>query len=111
VEAPEYVGSHACKMLALRGFEPITLDNLSRGNRWEVKWGPLEVGDIGNANRVREVRWHYQLASVMHFAAYTNAGESVAGRAWPLTWPILAVTRSWKRSKPPSVYMRGIDPL
>jgi hypothetical protein len=25
---------------------PVTYDNLSRGNRGAVKWGPLEEGDI-----------------------------------------------------------------
>jgi UDP-glucose 4-epimerase len=29
-----YTGSHACKVLAANGFEPIVYDNLSRGNRW-----------------------------------------------------------------------------
>jgi UDP-glucose-4-epimerase GalE len=72
-----YVGSHACKMLALRGFEPITFDNLSRGNRWAVKWGPLEIGDIANANRIRDVLRRYQPAAVMHFAAYAYVGESL----------------------------------
>ena len=43
-----YIGSHACKALAARGFVPITYDNLSRGNRWAVKWGPFEEGDIGD---------------------------------------------------------------
>jgi nucleoside-diphosphate-sugar epimerase len=28
-----YIGSHVCKVLARRGFEPIVFDNLSRGNR------------------------------------------------------------------------------
>ena len=41
-----YIGSHACKALARRGFEPITYDNLIRGHRWAVKWGPLEEGEI-----------------------------------------------------------------
>jgi UDP-glucose 4-epimerase len=27
-----YVGSHACKALAAKGYVPITYDNLSRGN-------------------------------------------------------------------------------
>ncbi len=31
--------SHACKALAARGYEPISYDNLSRGNRWAVRWG------------------------------------------------------------------------
>jgi UDP-glucose 4-epimerase len=47
-----YVGSHACKALAAKGFEPIAYDNLSRGNRWAVKWGPLEEGDIRDETRL-----------------------------------------------------------
>ena len=34
-----YIGSHACKALAAAGYTPIAYDNLSRGNRWAVKWG------------------------------------------------------------------------
>lgn len=42
-----YIGSHVfCKALTIHGFEPVTYDNLSRGNKWSVKWGPLEIGDI-----------------------------------------------------------------
>jgi UDP-arabinose 4-epimerase len=72
-----YIGSHACKALAMKGFEPITYDNLSRGNRWAVKWGPLEEGDIADVNRVRAVLKRYQPAAVMHFAAFAYVGESV----------------------------------
>ena len=43
-----YIVSHACKALAQRDFGPITYDNLSRGNRWAVKWGPLEEGEIAD---------------------------------------------------------------
>jgi UDP-glucose 4-epimerase len=38
-----YIGSDGCKALAARGFEPVTYDNLARGNRWAVKWGPLQI--------------------------------------------------------------------
>jgi nucleoside-diphosphate-sugar epimerase len=44
-----YIGSHVCKALAAKGHMPITYDNLSRGNRWAVKWGPLLEGDIADA--------------------------------------------------------------
>jgi UDP-arabinose 4-epimerase len=44
-----------CKVLASRGFEPVVLDNLSRGNRWAVKWGLLELGDIADSARLRNV--------------------------------------------------------
>lgn len=56
---------------------PITYDDLSRGNRWAVKWGPLEVGDIADAERVRAVLEKYRPAALMHFAAYAYVGELV----------------------------------
>jgi UDP-glucose-4-epimerase GalE len=72
-----YIGSHACKALAAGGFEPVTYDNLSRGNRWAVKWGPLEVGDIADEARLRAVLEQHQPAAAMHFAAFAYVGESV----------------------------------
>jgi UDP-glucose-4-epimerase GalE len=72
-----YIGSHACKALAAGGFEPVTYDNLSRGNPWAVKWGPLEAGDIGDQARLRAVLDQHQPAAVIHFAAFAYVGESV----------------------------------
>jgi UDP-arabinose 4-epimerase len=72
-----YVGSHACKTLAARGHVPITYDNLSRGNRWAVKWGPFEKGDIADLRQVRTVLEKYRPSAVMHFAAYAYVAESV----------------------------------
>lgn len=72
-----YIGSHACKALAMSGFKPVTYDNLSRGNRWAVRWGPLEEGEIADEARLREVFALHQPAAIMHFAAYAYVGESV----------------------------------
>jgi UDP-glucose-4-epimerase GalE len=72
-----YVGSHACKTLAAKGYVPITYDNLSRGNAWAVKWGPLEKGDIIDVQKVRAVLEKYRPTALMHFAAYAYVGESV----------------------------------
>jgi UDP-arabinose 4-epimerase len=72
-----FIGSHVCKVLARRKLVPVVYDNLSRGHRSAVKWGPLEVGEIADAQRLREVLDKYQPAAVMHFAAYINVGESV----------------------------------
>ena len=73
-----YVGAHACKALAARGYRPIVFDNLVYGHEAAVKWGPLEVGDIADRARLDAVIAEHQPQAVMHFAAFTYVGESVA---------------------------------
>lgn len=73
-----YVGSHACKSLARAGFTPIVYDDLRRGNRWAVRWGPLvEAALEDRATLVAALREH-RVAAVMHFAAYAYVAESMA---------------------------------
>jgi len=72
-----YIGSHACKALAQEGYTPVAFDNLIRGNRWAVKNGPLELGDILDRAKLDEVFQRYQPEAVLHFAAYAYVGESV----------------------------------
>jgi UDP-arabinose 4-epimerase len=72
-----YIGSHACKELVKAGYTPIAYDNLVYGHEWAVKWGPLEIGDIADRNRLDAVIEQYQPEAVMHFAAYAYVGESV----------------------------------
>lgn len=73
-----YVGSHACKALATAGHTPVTYDNLSRGHREAVKWGPLEVGDLLEKDRLTEVMARHNPVAVMHFAALAIVSESVS---------------------------------
>ncbi len=72
-----YIGSHACKALAQRGYRPIAFDNLKRGSRSAVKWGPLVVGDVMNKHELRQAIGRYQVEAVLHFAALAYVGESV----------------------------------
>lgn len=72
-----YIGSHACKALAGAGFVPITYDNLSIGNSWAVRWGPLELGDILDTARLHEVCRTHRPAALLHFAAFALVGESM----------------------------------
>lgn len=72
-----YVGSHTCLRLAEAGFEPVVYDNLSNGHREFVRWGPLEVGDICDAERLDAVFQRHQPCAVLHFAALIEVGESV----------------------------------
>src|ERR1700751_3952159 len=71
-----YIGSHTCKALRNAGFDPITYDNLQRGNPESVKWGPLEVGDLSDRDRLRDTLRRYHPAAVIHFAALAYVGES-----------------------------------
>ena len=71
-----YIGSHTCKALRRAGFAPIAYDNLSRGNAEAVKWGPLEIGDLADRARLREVMARHRPAAVVHFAALAYVGES-----------------------------------
>ena len=72
-----YIGSHACKQMALNGIEPVVFDNLSRGHRDAVKWGPLVVGDLHDTTFLLETMKTYRPDAVMHFAALAYVGESV----------------------------------
>lgn len=72
-----YIGSHACKALQNAGHQPIVVDNLVYGHREAVKWGPLEVGDIGDKAWLNDVFIRHDPAVVMHFAAFAYVGESV----------------------------------
>lgn len=73
-----YIGSAACRALAQAGFTPVAYDNLSRGHRECVRWGPLVEGDIHDAARLRQVISDYRPVACMHFAAFAYVAESVA---------------------------------
>ena len=72
-----YIGSHACKALAEAGYTPVTYDNLSIGNRWAVRWGPLEIGDVRDGVQLGVVIRRHRPVGVLHFAALALVGESM----------------------------------
>ena len=76
-----YIGAHTAKYLAAQGYRPVVYDNLSRGHREFVKWGPLEIGDIADGPRVSEVLRKHAPVAVLHFAALAYVGESVVDPA------------------------------
>jgi len=72
-----YIGSHACKALRNAGYRPITVDNLSTGWADAVKFGPLERVDLLDRDKLDQIFKKYQPYAVMHFAAFSQVGESV----------------------------------
>jgi UDP-arabinose 4-epimerase len=73
-----FIGAHTCKALAADGLHPIVFDNLSRGYRDMVRWGPFVQGDILQPADLDRAFVQYQPKSVIHFAALAYVGESVA---------------------------------
>ena len=76
-----YIGSHTAKLLRLQGFEPITYDNLTTGNRSSVRWGPFIEGDILDSTHLIEIIERHAPEAVIHFAASAYVVESVADPA------------------------------
>jgi UDP-glucose-4-epimerase GalE len=73
-----YIGAHACKRLAEAGFSPICYDSLETGHREFVRWGRFVFGDIRDQTKVTETLRQHNVVAVMHFAAFSLVGESVA---------------------------------
>ena len=72
-----YIGSQMCKYLSKNGYKPVVLDNLVRGHRETVKWGPFIKGTASDDNLLKKVFSEYAIDAVMHFAAFAYVGESV----------------------------------
>lgn len=71
-----YIGSHICKALYQKGYEPLTIDNLSLGHRSAVKWGPFIQGNCGDTTLLRNVLEKTPIEGVIHLAALSNVRES-----------------------------------
>lgn len=72
-----YIGSCTSKALAHAGHSVTVYDNLSTGHRDLVKWGPLFEGDILDGERLRACMKSVRPDGVIHFAAFSQVGESV----------------------------------
>lgn len=72
-----YIGSHMVKWLARRGYEPVVLDNLATGHADAVRYGRLVHGDLGEPELLDELLGEGGFRAVMHFAAFSQVGESV----------------------------------
>ena len=73
-----YIGAHTAKALSLAGYTPVVYDNLLKGHREAVQWGPFEAGDVADAARLDAVFETWKPAAVVHFAAVSEVAHSVA---------------------------------
>jgi UDP-glucose 4-epimerase len=72
-----YIGSHCCKELHKRGYQPVVVDNLVYGHRENVKWGDFIEGDIADPDLMARVFSSHDIQAIIHFAAYAYVGESM----------------------------------
>jgi UDP-glucose 4-epimerase len=72
-----YIGSHVVKQLGEKGYEVLTVDNLSTGHKEAVLYGKLEILDLADKKRLKEVVKDFKPVAVMHFAASIEVAESV----------------------------------
>ena len=72
-----YIGSHCCRALAAAGYHPVVFDNFSTGHRSFVK-GSLVAGDLMDKAALASAFGQHDIIAVMHFAAASLVGESVA---------------------------------
>lgn len=63
-----YVGSHVAQALSKIGYLPVAFDNLTSGKADYVRFGPLEHGDLRDAERLSEVFAQYSPIAVVHCA-------------------------------------------
>lgn len=73
-----YIGTHMVAALLEAGNQVVTIDNLSRGHRDLLPGGTFIQGDIGDRTLLDRIFATYPIDAVMHFAAYSQVGESVS---------------------------------
>jgi UDP-glucose-4-epimerase GalE len=72
-----YIGSHTVRALRAQGRDVVVLDTMELGHETALLGAPLVRGDIADADLVRRLVADHAVDSVIHFAGYKNAGESM----------------------------------
>ena len=73
-----YIGSHACHLLCSKGYEVVVYDNLKNGHKENLpSEAKIVIGDLYDADKLNECFKENRIDSVIHFAGYIEAGESM----------------------------------
>ena len=72
-----YIGSHTLRLLRSQHCDVVVLDSLVRGTEKNILGATLEVADICDSAAVEAICRKHNVDSVIHFAAYKSAGESM----------------------------------
>ncbi len=72
-----YIGSHTVRLLRERQYDVVVLDSMEFGHRAAIGDTPLVEGNIDDEQLLARVFAEHNVDSVIHFAAYKAAGESM----------------------------------
>ena len=72
-----YIGSHTLRLLRSQHRDVVVLDSLARGTGKNLLGATLEIADICDSAAVETICRKHNVDSVIHFAAYKSAGESM----------------------------------
>ena len=72
-----YIGSHMVQSLRRSGFGVVVLDDLSCGFREAVRDAELVIGSVADSALLDSLFAGHSFAAVMHFASFSQVGESV----------------------------------
>jgi UDP-glucose-4-epimerase GalE len=72
-----YIGCHTVRALRAQDRDVVVLDSLETGYEEALLGAPLVVGDIADTDLVARVVAEHGVDSIIHFAGYKNAGESM----------------------------------
>jgi UDP-glucose 4-epimerase len=72
-----YIGAHTAAALNKTKNQVIVYDNLSTGHKKALGRNILIEGDIMDSVRLKKVFKEYDISQVVHFAAYSQVGESM----------------------------------
>ena len=73
-----YIGSHVTRALAEAGHRCVVVDNLCKGHAAAVGEAELVVADVADGRALRAAMSDHDIDTVIHLAAFIEAGESVA---------------------------------
>ena len=72
-----YIGSHMAHFLRDQDWPCVVLDNLTTGFRAAVPEVPFYEGDLADQALLTDIIQQHNIQSVMHFAAFSQVGESM----------------------------------
>ena len=73
-----YIGSHTVKVLKDSGYQVVVMDRLTTGHKKAVLTDHFYEADICDSKAVQDIVTRHQVDAVIHFAAKSLVGESVA---------------------------------